>query len=682
MYEAFVHLQAARQQVKPWKDDGPTASPWLMRSYNDKQLFSLGMESPSLWKAVEDIVRRSLKITEDYELEMYSATELTDMGRRFSRLPNEIKMELVYHTNVRDLTALTLTCKFYWKEGTKVLDRFLSRCFQAIGLDWHSLRFALRHLNAILTGSVIRQMIFVESKEFRIQDFNGIKILANDPGLTNPGASLDQVVLERPNDRSHFQIRIIDSFSEGDIFWRKSTACFTWLGSDGFVVPYQNLSFESKTMLCPPIDDETLKASIVSAQEEGLEIVPFHLDDQTNCQRSYGASDQWGVTTASMRKDNLHNERVRDMMRTLKMQGDFPPEVEENIFVHALSSFVDSVQYDTERGELMCICPRWWQIIKSSPVIWSNVVVHPHMGLQHIQFLLHQVLRSSCNIRLVLDTNAVVLDREPPSARFIAGEQLVDFPVFHPDYGHPGRLQILSLNGVFPTWSKSTVYASLTALHLSNIGYPIHRSTVRALFSASPHLTTLEILNVVFQTRDIDRTAIVAGHLTDLKLALGTNPAINIPAYLVLPALHHLYIECESPHGWTWIAIEGICRTYLRVAQRFTLSVPDIVNVRSKVMDCLERLEAAKHVNLGQCAAGLVDAVSTATSLHSRPRSGREWIVPPATPSTVVSKFLVSSSARAVVYELLQPDTDRAVKYRRWIDATSSRLVSNTGMGY
>ncbi|KAK7017229.1 hypothetical protein R3P38DRAFT_3201620 [Favolaschia claudopus] len=289
MYEAYLRLKTARERLEPWKNDTQSAFPWLLQSYDDRELFLVGIESPSLWKAVEDLVRRELRV-EDRGLNFLPEMERTVTGRGFASLPNELKMELVYHVDIRDLTSLTFSCKFYWKEGTRIIDGFLKRCFIAIGLDWDNLRFALRHLGGILTGFMVRRMMFMESKEFRVRDFDNIELRVKNTEMATkwfaaattyraikPQPSrFDGVVLQRPDDPTGFRIKLIESDAERDVFWQHSTAAFTWLGSDGFVVPYKTLGFDSKTMLCDGIDDRTLRSSIETAHREGLEIVPFH----------------------------------------------------------------------------------------------------------------------------------------------------------------------------------------------------------------------------------------------------------------------------------------------------------------------------------------------------------------------------------------------------------------------
>ncbi|KAK6974303.1 hypothetical protein R3P38DRAFT_2812049 [Favolaschia claudopus] len=291
------------------------------------------------------------------------------------------------------------------------------------------------------------------------------------------------------------------------------------------------------------------------------------------------------------------------------LQAEFPPEVEETIFFHALYRSGNSFKYDKERAPVVPECV--------TAILWSNVVVHPYMGRAHIRSVLTHVRLDTPDISLLLDTTtkaslrtalvgivlilvAGVAERSTQITLRVSTHELVAI-LFNelsfsrvcdlrslscvsdettqdlsadllPAFGRLGSLRVLHLHGVVPTWTKAAAYASLTALYLSNVSNPLHRNTVRALLSASPVLATLQLSSVVFQTQYnedelVDMTDIVAPRLTDVRLGFGLNPSQNFPSSFVLPMLNALHVRANPMRKWA--DIEPLCRDLLRVVQIF-----------------------------------------------------------------------------------------------------------------
>ncbi|KAK7007937.1 hypothetical protein R3P38DRAFT_3211592 [Favolaschia claudopus] len=262
----------------------------MLRELDDAELCLVGVENPTLWNLVEDMVKRVFNM-EGHDLHLLPDHKRTRLGRLFSALPSELQLELVHHVDVRDLTSLSLTCKFYYRECTIVFERFMNRSFAAMGLNWGSIRFMARHLGTILTGWVVHQLLFLESKSFDIDDFDCLEVRVNHAELVLKyfEAATDYMldteqsgvkVLRRPNTDSKFHIKLYASNDapERSVFHKSLTASFSWLGGNGFVVPYAELSFKSRTMALP-----FPAAEIGMAAERGLEIVPFHADPILGC---------------------------------------------------------------------------------------------------------------------------------------------------------------------------------------------------------------------------------------------------------------------------------------------------------------------------------------------------------------------------------------------------------------
>ncbi|KAK6974295.1 hypothetical protein R3P38DRAFT_3239593 [Favolaschia claudopus] len=412
--------------------------------------------------------------------------------------------------------------------------------------------------------------------------------------------------------------------------------------------------------------------------------------------------------------------------------AEFPPEIEENIFLHALEGFVDSVRYDIERIAFMGVCRRWSRVIGRCPVIWSNVVIHPYMSLERIRFILYKVPADSLEVRFVLDTDARLGSRAAPPADYmhqwayhtapllaevatlstelilhtlthelvaillkkigfaracdvhtlscISRETEHDFVAgLHPAFGRRGSLRVLTVRGVVPTWNMTEVYTSLTALYMSNIGHPFRRDHIRTLLASSPNLGVLEMSNVLFQTRYyedevVDLSDIVIPRLTSLKLGFGLDPHLNIPTSLVTPVLDALHLQSHPTRSWTEIG--GLCGPYLGVARIFSMKQ---TLVDFAALDCIRRLDVGAHIDIGRCPASFIEAVAESVVLHIPCR--REWIVPPHTLPTVLAKFWASASSQIVVYELLDAEENDGFRYRRWDNGSSSYLVHRTDMG-
>ncbi|KAK7007936.1 hypothetical protein R3P38DRAFT_3211591 [Favolaschia claudopus] len=291
MMESYFRLKAGRERFQPWKNDGISALPLLLQKYDDRELFYIGLESKSLWSTVETIVKRDFELPE-FLINQLPPIDQSTSGRLFARLPSETKLELVYHVNIRDMTALCQSCKFFWREGTKVMERFMKRCFDTMGLDWGSIRFAIRHMRSILSGAVVRQLAFLESQPFNIDEFQFLEVRTmhteyvvkyfetateykTDEQYVSPS---NVTVLHRPHHPSAFRIMIYETHEspQCSVFYQKSTASFLWLDADGFVAPYASLTFDRKTLIAYPINDKSLEAEIQRARAHNIKIIPFH----------------------------------------------------------------------------------------------------------------------------------------------------------------------------------------------------------------------------------------------------------------------------------------------------------------------------------------------------------------------------------------------------------------------
>ncbi|KAK7030810.1 hypothetical protein R3P38DRAFT_2775083 [Favolaschia claudopus] len=295
------------------------------------------------------------------------------------------------------------------------------------------------------------------------------------------------------------------------------------------------------------------------------------------------------------------------------------------------------------RGRGEYISPRPAKF-RGLPLLWSNTVIHPDMNLDYVRFVLAQVRLTSSHVRLVIDTDSNVGAHEPPSTEYVYQWAYDTAPLL------AGSIHVLTLRGVVPTWNMPECYASLTVLFLSNIGNPLHRTTVRALLCASPALVTLEISNVLFQTQYysdevVDMTNMVLPSLAHLKLAFGLNPPLNIPTALVAPVLESIHLQSDTICQWT--EIEGLCLDYLRVVQTFSM--------KQKVLDytalnCLQHLHVAAIIDIGRCPPLFVDAVSRSAWVDAPCR--KEW-------------GRATEHSNGIVYELVDPDSNGVLQYRR-----------------
>ncbi|KAK6977316.1 hypothetical protein R3P38DRAFT_3237452 [Favolaschia claudopus] len=405
----------------------------------------------------------------------------------------------------------------------------------------------------------------------------------------------------------------------------------------------------------------------------------------------------------------------------------FPSEVVDNIISHALHEFMDSVQYDTKRAVVMTVCWQWRDVVIQNPHLWNHVVIHPYMGKNRIRLLVGRVRLNSPNISLNLLCENKMGVRDAPTSDYVkvwaqdtapllsgvaaraarislkaqthelvalllnqisfanacalntlecSSLQTIQFPCLRPACSRSDFIRFMSFDGVVPTWETPLLYASLSALSLISIGFPLHRDVVRALLTSSPHLMMLELSNVTFDLHQssidlVDMTDISAPRLAHLKLRFGRQPAQNLPQNLLFPQLRTLEIDSAPLSPWT--EIDSVCRPYLRSVHKLRLRMPLLDDAG---VNCLKGLTAARHIDIGECPPLFVCAVSTSSVVPSPCVS--EWVVPANTPNSVLSKYLGSRPSNMVVYERLESIAAKPFKYRRWDSSTSFSLVTDT----
>ncbi|KAK7022642.1 hypothetical protein R3P38DRAFT_2780631 [Favolaschia claudopus] len=347
---------------------------------------------------------------------------------------------------------------------------------------------------------------------------------------------------------------------------------------------------------------------------------------------------------------------------TNSIHDGFPPEVEEVIFFHTLNNPSSWIRFDVDRGNMVQVSRRWRNVIQGSARIWTTVVLHHAMNLEHIMYTVGQIRSTSTHLQVVVDTQATdggkaSLKKYSPTQDAILNwaETVLPFcssvvsrashitvtslthdcvvailegisfssalglevlccrarehmryriPCSHPPHGHDATLRVLTLDKVVPTWDILDAYANLCHLSLRDIPYPINRYTARALLETSPALASIDVANVTFHalSMDDDMTDIVAPHVTDLSLAFGAYPSLNLPPFLKLPKLKSLKLESNLRPSWSLIG--GLCLEYLHAVEYFSMKCPfmDLT-----ALDCLRHLRAATHIDVRHCRGGLTE---------------------------------------------------------------------------
>jgi hypothetical protein len=149
----------------------------VLRASSDRELFFLGIENRFLWQKITSFLadessklcidEAPLKCNPSLRFRIICdfspvipVHERHSLGRLFAALPMELYVEVIDHLNVRELAALAGTCRFFNRECSIALHRYMVEVFSSIGLSWVSVRFMLTHTDGLISGLFINHMLF------------------------------------------------------------------------------------------------------------------------------------------------------------------------------------------------------------------------------------------------------------------------------------------------------------------------------------------------------------------------------------------------------------------------------------------------------------------------------------------------------------------------------------------
>ncbi|KAF8217219.1 hypothetical protein K438DRAFT_1954068 [Mycena galopus ATCC 62051] len=247
---------------------GPHELRHILESCEGRELFMVGIENKRLWQTCFQILR-DRKGNGPPWLPAVAAVAMPILP-----LPFEIHLEILELLDVRDLTSLRQTCRFFWSLCTRLLEGILNRFFSRFGLDAASVRFMLTQTDSLLSGyfafhlarmnrSCLKQTRTLEV--FVCGDVNAVSVeqfFAASAGFTR--ASVDNKPAYRGILQSvHLRRDVLGAVSTGivlhycrrnpraDVFNQPLTCLHTWMSGSGIFVAYADLTLRSETIPLP-----------------------------------------------------------------------------------------------------------------------------------------------------------------------------------------------------------------------------------------------------------------------------------------------------------------------------------------------------------------------------------------------------------------------------------------------
>ncbi|KAK7006998.1 hypothetical protein R3P38DRAFT_2793151 [Favolaschia claudopus] len=216
---------------------------------------------------------------------------------------------------IKNLTTLTFSCRFYWKEGVKVIDRYLG---------------------GILTGLMVRRMMFMESKVFRVRDFNCIELRVNNPEMATkwftaattysvikPQASrFEALVLQRPDDPTGFRIILIDSDLQRDVFWQNLTAAIYLAQSRWICGSLREAKLRVVNHVMRRNGRQNLGRIDRSRSRGGIEEEVVWCLGSVGCRNNFQSLVKEFHSLLSDGQDSIHNERVQNAVDAVASRAE------------------------------------------------------------------------------------------------------------------------------------------------------------------------------------------------------------------------------------------------------------------------------------------------------------------------------------------------------------------------
>ncbi|KAJ6464406.1 hypothetical protein C8R45DRAFT_939924 [Mycena sanguinolenta] len=124
---------------------------------DDELLFAVGVANAALWPAV----RRKLyaRLTRTYQcgvgVEFFNGS--SDLP--IQNLPTDVYNLLPAALDMRDMSMLSATCRFFRQECAHILEQRVRFAFTWLGLDWVTFRFMLKQTGAVIGGFFVYHLV-------------------------------------------------------------------------------------------------------------------------------------------------------------------------------------------------------------------------------------------------------------------------------------------------------------------------------------------------------------------------------------------------------------------------------------------------------------------------------------------------------------------------------------------